>query len=562
MGNPVEDMLAKIRNEKSRRENQDVSEQAEKEKCANGCEYFLSEYGFIEDVNPEKESAGHIRFNLWDCQKDFIRKLLGNIFNIILKARQLGISWTAAGVAVWMAIFKAHTKILIISIGEREAMAFLDKVKYIFDNLPDWMKPPVLKRTETILHFGKEERDKQGNIKITGLNSWIRSIPSGKQAGRSEAVSLLILDEAAFIEYIKEIWRAAGETIATSLGRVVWISTGNGVGNLFHRFFIKAINKVIGWKWVASFYGTFEHPDRDETWYKEKLANADNPDDVKQEHPRTWQEAFLHSGRPYFHNTQLEAKKAKMDNAVFQGEFLGESPRWEFINNPKGLWKIRKKPAAYHEYEIGADVAEGKREGDYSAAKVLDRHTGEIVAMFKGHIKEEDYGIELIAAGYYYNVAELIVEANNSGIAVLNVLKFEEYPKIYHRQVYDKEYEEMKDVMGWKTTPGTRDWLLTNFRSACTDKQKAGPAFIKFGFIEEVDDMLNFVINKHGKAEAGPGYHDDTVFAGAIAYQGHFDAGNVDALPMADQRSEEQKKIDKHLKKKLGQVRGRDDSWL
>ncbi len=58
-------------------------------------------------------------------------------------------------------------------------------------------------------------------------------------AARSEALSLLIIDEAAFIKAMDGIWTAAQPTLATG-GDCVVLSSPNGIGNWFHKSYIEA----------------------------------------------------------------------------------------------------------------------------------------------------------------------------------------------------------------------------------------------------------------------------------------------------------------------------------
>jgi hypothetical protein len=99
----------------------------------------------------------------------------------------------------------------------------------MYDELPSFFRPKII---ESNKHTFKLEN-----------NSVIRTRASGKEAGRGLAGSLLILDEAAFIEHIDTIWAAAYPTISTG-GRVFALSTVNGVGNWFHKMYLGAIEKT------------------------------------------------------------------------------------------------------------------------------------------------------------------------------------------------------------------------------------------------------------------------------------------------------------------------------
>ena len=61
-------------------------------------------------------------------------------FNIILKARQLGISTISAAYCVWFMLFHKEKNILVIATKFSTAGNLVKKVKNIMKNLPDWMK--------------------------------------------------------------------------------------------------------------------------------------------------------------------------------------------------------------------------------------------------------------------------------------------------------------------------------------------------------------------------------------------------------------------------------------
>ena len=69
----------------------------------------------------------------------------------------------------------------------------------------------------------------------------LKAVSAASDAGRSEAISLLIIDEAAFIEEnrIEEIWGSSQQTLSTG-GKAIVLSTPNGTGNFFHKMWTKA----------------------------------------------------------------------------------------------------------------------------------------------------------------------------------------------------------------------------------------------------------------------------------------------------------------------------------
>jgi phage terminase large subunit-like protein len=178
-------------------------------KCKEDPIYFISNY--IKVVHPVR---GLVDFNLYPFQKTIINALEGNRFNILRKFRQAGCTTIAAAYSLWLCCFKSHQTIVILSVGDTESTEVLDRIKIMYDELPGWIKP---KSTTINAH----------NLKLEN-NSHIKSRPSGKQSGRGLSGSLLIIDEAAFIEHIDTIWAAVYPIISTG-GRAFVLSTVNGI---------------------------------------------------------------------------------------------------------------------------------------------------------------------------------------------------------------------------------------------------------------------------------------------------------------------------------------------
>ena len=194
-------------------------------RCSKAPSYFISKY--IKVTHPVR---GLVNFELYPFQKRIVKELTSHRFNILRKFRQ--------------AIFAKYQTIPSISKGDQESTEVLERIKLMYDELPDIMKPGI-------------EEDNKHTLKLKN-GSTIRCRASGKQSGRSLAGSLLIVDEAAFIENIDTIWAAVYPVISTG-GAAFILSTVNGIGNWFHDMYSGAINNensfnAIDIKWQ-------EHPE-------------------------------------------------------------------------------------------------------------------------------------------------------------------------------------------------------------------------------------------------------------------------------------------------------------
>ena len=159
----------------------------ELEKCSKDPVYFIRNY-----VNIEHPIKGIVPFDLYKFQEKIVTEIEGARFNIIRKFRQAGITTICAAYSLWSIIFKKNHHVMVVSIGDRESTAFLRRVVMMYDDLPKWLRPSIKEKNKHTLHLSTDSR--------------VKSQPAG--AGRGESVSHLMIDEAAFIDNMREFKRS------------------------------------------------------------------------------------------------------------------------------------------------------------------------------------------------------------------------------------------------------------------------------------------------------------------------------------------------------------------
>lgn len=451
-------------------------------RCDESPDYFVNKFCFLLDPNKAK-----IPFALYDYQIGVLEKFVLNRFNIILKARQLGISWLVAAYSLWLAIFHPGKSVLFISIKDETASELLDKVKFIFDQLPDWMKPEVYKRNETILWFGVQMPDGR----IRGLNSIIKSIPTSKEAGRSKSLSLLIMDEAAFIRWSEDIHTSAYPTLSNS-GNAIYLSSANGMGNLFYRLWTEAVSG--GNSFVTTFLPWSVYPGRDAVWYEQKRRDMSSWQ-LNQEFPSSPDEAFVQSGNPVFDLQDIR----KQENNI--------------INMPITGWQIYKEIKPGMALSIAVDPSEGKVGGDPSAVEIIEATTGEQIAELDGF-----YRPDILAQKVNLFVNEKIkgkckylitVERNNHGHAVLLEFKHLGTKNLYHDKMPIRRTD---GDPGWLTTTASKQMIIDALEEAIRNNETTihGRALI--------DELIIYAREDNGSTNAPEGYHDDRIMAYAMAW--------------------------------------------
>lgn len=176
--------------------------------------FFFSTFCYV--INPV---LGMVKFLLYPFQKAVLYQFMLNRFNIILKFRQAGITELISMYCLWLAMYHPNKKINIISIKDTVAKKVLKKIKFMYKNLPSYLQEPIINgRTG---EFGSVSTVEFANGSI------IESIPTSDQAGRSESLSLLVIDEAAIVRWASTIWASAFPALSCISGSYKILLTTN-----------------------------------------------------------------------------------------------------------------------------------------------------------------------------------------------------------------------------------------------------------------------------------------------------------------------------------------------
>jgi len=449
-------------------------------KCATDPVHFMKKYCFIQ--HPQR---GKILFTLYPFQEKVLQLFKDNPYSLILKSRQLGISTLTAGYSLWLMLFHEGKNVLCVATKQETAKNLVTKVKFMYDNLPSW------------LQISTEENNKL-TLRLTN-GSQIKATSAASDAGRSEAVSMLVVDEAAFIEGIDNIWASAQQTLSTGGGAIV-LSTPNGTGNWFHKMWTKAEAKEneflpIRLPWMV-------HPERDQSW-------RDRQDDLLGDPRIAAQECdcdFNTSGDVVFYNEWIEfIKETTIKDPV------------ERRGVDQNLW-IWESADYAREYLITADVARGDGK-DFSTAHIIDIETNTQVAEFKGQLPPKEFGYFLVGLASEYNNAMLCPENANIGWATIDAIRERGYRNLYHSPKSDKltaesylqTYEGNSEMVpGFTMSMRTRPLIINKFREFVGDRS------VTIRSKRLLEEMRVFIW-KNGRPEAQVGYNDDLIMAFGIA---------------------------------------------
>ena len=447
-------------------------------KCAKDPAYFMKKYCYI-----QHPTRGRILFHLYPFQEKVLHLFKDNQYLITLKSRQLGISTLASAYSLWLMLFHKDKNVLALATTQATARNLVTKTMFMYDELPKWLKLSAVEKNKLSLRLKNGSR--------------IQAKSSNSDAARSEAVSLLLIDEAAFIDNIQETFAAAQQTLATG-GQCMALSTPNGIGNWFHQTWEKAEsgeNSFVPIKlpWTV-------HPERNQSWRDQQDSDL-GPRMAAQECDCD----FLSSGDTVFEPEDL----------VFYEETYQKDPL-ERRGVDGNLW-VWEGVDYTKSYMVVADVARGDST-DYSTFHIFDIEAATQVAEYKGKLSPKDFGNVLVGIASEYNEALLVVENANIGWATIEQILEREY-----RNLYYSSKSEMETVESYMTK-FERDRLVPGFTMSMRTRPLVIAKMMEYIREHSVTIQSKRLLNemrvfiwKNGKAQAQTGYNDDLVMAFATA---------------------------------------------
>lgn len=473
---------------------------------------------------------------------------------IILKSRQMGFSTVTEAILFKEAVTHHNVNAGIIAHESKATNNLFTMSKLFYDSLPDPIKPQLLNRNAQELVFNNKEN--------TGLNSKISCMTAGTDgAGRSGTYNKLHLSEFAFWGGDKkETLNALMQTVPNNPESMVIIeSTANGY-EFFKEMWDKAVSGesdfvplFVGWNELEEYqmpYSGFELTDEEKKiketfsltneqleWRRWCIRNncGGDVDLFHQEYPITPEEAFLSTGTCVFDTNAINKRLQEVPKPIKVGYFSYEYddtlpaygainpytgrayPKYKisnikWVNDPRGYIKIYEAPNTPEvvKYGIGGDTAgEGS---DYFTAHVINTKTLKQCAVLKKQLNPDLYAKQLYCLGLYYNKALIGIESNFDSFPIRELQRLG-YIWQYRREMEEKINHTKKKEFGFRTDLRTRPAIISYLVELVRDHTD---------LINDADtlrEMLHFIFNDEGRAEAQQGCHDDLVMGLAIAYR-------------------------------------------
>lgn len=431
------------------------------------------------------------------------------------KARQLGISSYVLGRFTAACLYKRNTRAVVISHDKESTQRMLGKVHYMLDNIKG-PAPTTKLANRNELSFPK-------------TNSYFYIGTAGaRKFGRGDTITHLHCSEIAFWPDPKSLVSGLYQAVPRT-GEIFEESTGNGVGNYYHRQCMHSYEglgrfKLHFFTWIG-FHEYFVPLSADS---KRHLA-----DTLKEE----WEEPYLHEElnvsleqiawrREKLEELDFDLRLFKQEYPVtldecFQSTGYSLFPNVNFVQEQdwtqmdQNLWVVKKdydqaQTNKEQRYAIGVDVSAGVSR-DRSVAIVIDLVKNKQVAEWVADNVPPDllaYKIKML--GEMWNEAFITVESNNHGGMTLLKLKEIYTPGLLyqHKQDTDTIIE-----YGYQTTAKTKPLLINNLRAEFTEGFTICSPALK-------NELATFIETGQGKLEAESGCHDDRVMAAAVGCMG------------------------------------------
>ena len=419
--------------------------------------------------------------------------------NIVLKARQLGISTWVAGRFFLRTITRPGTLSVQVAHTREAAEEIFRIVHRFYENLPEDLRNGPLRTTKAnVRQLVFEEFDSEYRVESAG----------DVNAGRGLTVQNLHCSEVAR-------WPGdATETLASlraalaPSGELVLESTPRGAHGCFYEEWQSAeqagmVRHFFPWWWESAYRGravceSEMTGDERELVERHKLSGqqigyrrqlkANFRGLAAQEYAESAEACFLASGACVFDLEAIERRAAVV-----------REPVQKRANNQMHVWN---PPVAGKKYLVAVDPAGGGDRGDFSTLQVIEIATGLQCAELQSRQNTLELAQSAAALGREYGDALVVVERNNHGSGVLAYLdSVAHYPKIY----------EQNGLAGWLTSALSRPQMVGRFGAMLVESPEI------FQSARLLGECRSFVRHKDGKTGAAPGSHDDCVMAMTIA---------------------------------------------
>ena len=503
-------------------------------KCVNDTPYALRTYLQTYD----NTQSQYVPLELFNDQVTLVKDYDTCEENIALKYRQAGVSTVTSAWASKRLVFAKKSKpekILIIANKLDTAMEMGNKVRAFVDQWPSWLGVTF-----------SNEKNSQRHFKLTN-GCEVKAVATSKDALRGYTPTILIFDEAAYIDADEDFWSACMASLSTG-GKVIVISTPNGFDPIYYSIYSQAIKGMNDFRITEMYWFRDPRYSKDlklikcEDIIHYMLNRGDYVDsditidysDIKVS-DRDFEEIKqkLEKGyKPYSSWFEAMSKKLKFDKRKISQElecnFLGSGDnvippetmktiKDKFIREPENkfmggvLWQW-KEPIAGHRYIMGIDVSRGDSE-DFTTFIIIDFDEREQVLEYIAKVPPDIVAEIAFKWATMYNAFIVIDITGGMGVATSRKLQELGYKNLY--------VDGVNPADKWKWDPKANDKIPgINFNSKRILIVQAFEEALRFGFAvrsQRLFNELNTFVYVNGRPDHQKGQHDDLIMAMAMA---------------------------------------------
>lgn len=526
--------------------------------------YFIEKYFSTFNASVGRSTP----FVTFPRQKVFLKSLAENNKTIAIKHRQSGISTLSSAWSAAQCVFASPESpevILCIANKLEQAQELVAKIRDFLDQVPRWFWGD-----EYFSEDPRSEKNKKdifvtaSKVKLELFNGCkVYARASSPNAARGiSAVSILIFDEAAFIEEGLLTYTSAVAATASNPNRkIIQVSTPNGKDELYYNTYRQALSKENGYNAVEFKWFQDLRYNKNLKWYRKNEESGetewiiepvyDETGTVKydEEHWRkleqdgwkptnTWYEEMCRSfnNDPMMIAQELEVSFMGSANNVIAPQYIEMQ---ETYNVREPLYNFKdplveetwfwKEPIEGHRYICACDPSRGDA-ADRTAIEIIDMdgrdENGmpiiEQVGEYVGRKLGDDVGAMIVQYAKMYNDAFVVIDSTGGvgDSCILTILQLG-YKNIYYEDANQKtytvqnstrEYDKFVDKLPGFHFQGNRYPVLSNFAGLVRNNE------FKVRSVRVINELDTWIFKGDtGRMDHQSGSHDDTITCLAMA---------------------------------------------
>jgi len=513
-------------------------------RCQKSIPYALKTYLETYDNTVKK----YVPLELFPDQETLINDYEEHNENIALKYRQAGITTVTAAWASKKLVFAKKTepeKLLIIANKLDTSQEMANKIRSFIGQWPSWLG----------VGFSLD-KNSQKHFKLTN-GCEVKAVATSKDALRGFTPTILIFDEAAFIEADNDFWAACMASLSTG-GKVIVVSTPNGFDPIYYEIYDQSnrgmnefkiskmywyrdprytkdlymvktnniihylLNKeqyskddIIDWSDIKSSDRNYEDLDKlisegyktSSSWFERMVKK------LKYDKRKVSQEiecSFLGSGDNVFDSILLQDIK---ENHV-------REPQIKMMGNMLWIWK---EPVVGHKYIMGIDVSRGDSE-DFSSIEIIDFDEREQVLEYVGKVPPDVIAEIAFKWANMYKTFVVIDITGGMGVSTSRKLQEMGYKDLY--------IDGIDASNKWKYVPNSSEKIPgLNFNNKRVQIISSFEESMRHDFkiySSRLYDEMNTFIYINGRPDHQKGHHDDLIMSIAMCtYVGESSFGQL-----------------------------------